>query len=40
MYYWFIFADGYRVCAKGFSTNELKAEENKHGKLLTKKRCS
>lgn len=35
-YYWFIFADGYSVCAKGFSKQKLRVEENKHGKLLRK----
>ena len=35
-YYWFTFADGYSVCAKGFSKQELRVEENKHGKLLRK----
>lgn len=35
-YYWFEFADGYRCCVRGFSKQELRAEENKHGKLLRK----
>lgn len=35
-YYWFTFTDGYRVCAKGFSKQELKIEELKHGKLISK----
>lgn len=35
-YYWFTFADGYRVCTRGFSKQELQAEENKHGKLIKK----
>ena len=35
-YYWFVFADGYRVLARGFSKQELRVEENKHGKLLRK----
>ena len=35
-YYWFTFADGYSVCVKGFSKQELRVEENKHGKLLRK----
>ena len=35
-FYWFFFADGYRCCAAGFSKNELKIEEQKHGKLLKK----
>ena len=33
-YYWFTFADGYSVCVRGFSKQELKVEESKHGKLL------
>lgn len=35
-YYWFEFADGYRCCAMGLSKQELRVEENKHGKLLRK----
>ena len=35
-YYWFTFSDGYSVCVKGFSKQELRVEENKHGKLLKK----
>ena len=35
-YYWFTFSDGYSVCVKGFSKQELRVEENKHGKLLRK----
>ena len=35
-YYWFTFADGYRVLTMGFSNQELKIEEMKHGKLVTK----
>jgi hypothetical protein len=38
-YYWFTFADGYSVCVKGFSKQELRVEENKHGKLI-KKECA
>ena len=34
--YWFTFADGYSVCVKGFSKQELRVEESKHGKLLRK----
>ena len=33
-YYWFTFADGYRVCTRGFSAQELRVEESKHGKLV------
>ena len=35
-YYWFEFEDGYRCCAAGLSTIELKVEESKHGKLVSK----
>ena len=35
-YCWFTFADGYSVYVKGFSKQELRVEENKHGKLLGK----
>jgi len=35
-YYWFTFADGYRVCARGFSTQELRVKEAKHGKLVSR----
>ena len=38
MYYWFIFADGYRCCVKGMSKQELSVEERKHGKLVEKVR--
>lgn len=33
-YFWFTFADGYQVCARGFSRQELRIEESKHGKLV------
>lgn len=36
MFYWFIFADGYRTAVRGFSKRELKIEEMKHGKLIRK----
>lgn len=36
MFYWFTFADGYRCCARGFSTQERRVEERKHGKLTAK----
>lgn len=39
MYYWFTFTDGYRVCVKGFSKQELRVEERKHGKLIAKERA-
>lgn len=35
-YYWFEFADGYKCCVRGMSTQELRVEESKHGKLLRK----
>jgi hypothetical protein len=35
-YFWFTFADGYRVCVRGFSKQELKVEESKHGKMIAK----
>lgn len=39
MFYWFFFEDGYSVCAKGFSKQELRIEERKHGKLIAKERA-
>ena len=36
-YYWFTFADGYTVCTRGFSSQELKVEELKHGKLIERR---
>ena len=39
-YYWFTFADGYRVCARGFSRHELSVEERNHGKLVKKEPIS
>ena len=35
-YYWFTFADGYSVCTRGFSSQEMKVETSKHGELLGK----
>lgn len=35
-YYWFTFADGYSVCTRGFSSQELRVETIKHGELLGK----
>lgn len=35
-FYWFIFEDGYRVCTRGFSKQELAVEERLHGKLVAK----
>jgi hypothetical protein len=39
MFYWFIFSDGYSTCVKGMSKQELRIEENKHGKLIDKRRA-
>ena len=36
MFYWFTFEDGYSVCVKGFSKQEMKVENRKHGKLISK----
>ena len=36
MFYWFTFEDGYRVCVRGFSKQELRIETIKHGKLINK----
>jgi len=36
VWYWFTFADGYRVCVRGLSTQERRVEETKHGKLVSK----
>ena len=36
MFYWFTFADGYRVCTRGFDRIEKKHEEMKHGKIISK----
>lgn len=38
MFYWFYFEDGYSCCTRGFSKQELKIEEMKHGKLLKKEK--
>ena len=35
-WYWFIFTDGTRECAMGFSKCELATMERKHGKLMRK----
>ena len=39
MFYWYTFADGYKVCARGFDRIELKHEILKHGKLMSKVRA-
>lgn len=36
-WYWFTFADGYQVCARGMRSQERRVEESKHGKLVSKK---
>lgn len=36
MFYWFYFEDGYRVCTRGMSANELKQTERAHGQLVYK----
>lgn len=38
MFYCFKFTDGYIAYAKGFSRYELRVEEHKHGKLISKTR--
>ena len=35
-FYWFTFADGYQVCVRGFSAQERRVEEAKHGKIVSK----
>lgn len=39
MFYWFEFEDGYRCCVKGLSKQELKIEEQKHGKVVKKEKA-
>lgn len=36
MFYKFTFADGHVCWARGMNRNELKWEESKHGKLVSK----
>ena len=31
---WYTFEDGYRVCVRGFSAQEMRVEVRKHGKLV------
>ena len=38
-FYWFTFEDGYRVCVRGFSKQELAVEEKKHGRVVRKERA-
>ncbi len=38
-YYWYYFADGYSVCAAGFSKYEMKIEVSRHGKVVRIVRC-
>lgn len=35
-FYQFTFADGYRCCVRGFSAQERRVEERKHGKIVDK----
>lgn len=39
MFYWFTFADGHRVCTRGFDRIEKMHMEKKHGKLIKKERA-
>lgn len=39
-FYWYTFTDGYRVCVRGFSKQELSIEERKHGRLISVVRCA
>ncbi len=36
MFYRFTFSDGYVAICRGYSRQELRVEERKHGKLLSK----
>ena len=36
MFYRFTFSDGYVSICRGYSKQELKVEERKHGKLVSK----
>lgn len=36
-FYWYIFADGYATCVRGFSEQELAVEEQKHGRLVERR---
>ena len=36
MFYWFTFADGYRVCTRGFDRIERMHAELAHGKIVSK----
>lgn len=37
-FYQYTFADGYKVCTRGFSAQEMRVEVRKHGKLISKVR--
>ena len=39
MFYWFTFADGYRVCARGFDKIEKMWAEREHGKIVKKEKA-
>ena len=36
MFYWFTFADGYRICTRGFDRVERMHAELAHGKIVSK----
>ena len=38
-FYWFTFTDGYKVCVRGFSRQEMAIEEQKHGRLVSVVGC-
>lgn len=38
MFYWFTFADGFSVCTRGFSAQEMRVQVRNHGKLISKER--
>ena len=35
-FFWYEFTDGFKCCVAGMSKQELRVEENKHGKLIRK----
>ena len=36
-FYWFYFEDGFSVCVRGFSKQEMSVMVAKHGRLIGKK---
>lgn len=36
-WYWYTFEDGYQVCVRGMSKNELAWEEKRHGALINRR---